>query len=807
MQNGQIGLLAPNDAKGSGAGFVSYSAVPKVGLPTGTPISAEARVLFDHAPPEDTNTITQQVDGQAPVTTLAAQPLGAGSDDYLVEWTASDDASGVKHVTVYVAEDGGDFKIWLRQSNETSAVYRGQAGHDYEFLALATDNAGNREQPPFGVAAPDDGSRVNLGIAPDVGQTQAPQLLPLPDPSPTPSTNRLFVAAQQAIPSETPAFRLSEFETVLRPFTAESFATGIRQSHADIGPMAITVFEDETVLISGGSGRNQLYRVSPEGGYVGSPLAYVDHPIFDMQQDSDGRLWATTGGGPLLELDPDTGLVLGEYGDRITQSLAIHPESGLIYVSTGDGIAIFDPQTTEFAAYSKLRVGNLRFAPDGSLWAALWPERGAVVRFNQDDEPQLMLQFDTPVDSLAFGLPGTHLENLLFVSHNAGADPEDGSDLTMVDLATLETIAVAKGGTRGDILVTTPDGRLLVSQSNQVDVLSPILAPAVAFTNPAADSVVALPLGSVSVTFDHDMDVGDKTEPGSVLNPDNYQLRGATAGNVPIPIRSVIYDAEGRTAILTFESLPAEPFELTVRSTVESRQGLSMEADYVSTFLAISDFTPFVNIEFTNSRMHRVDQTVSYDVTLTNIGDYQLQVPLYLLLLPKDQYSGQPIETLGQIDDAWVVDLSAAVASNPLLDPQESTVGQTVAVASPQRLRVDADYSVWALPTDNLAPVFVEDPIIDAIAGQVYDYTAVAQDPDGVVVEYLLVSGPAGMSVDPVSGQFDWLPSGNDPSKVPVTLRAYDSRGGYGTLDFTILVAGGNQPPQVARASRRDSGP
>ncbi len=56
-----------------------------------------------------------------------------------------------------VATDGGDFMIWKSQTTDTSGVYNGEAGHTYEFLALATDNAGNKELPPVGIAAPDDG--------------------------------------------------------------------------------------------------------------------------------------------------------------------------------------------------------------------------------------------------------------------------------------------------------------------------------------------------------------------------------------------------------------------------------------------------------------------------------------------------------------------------------------------------------------------------------------------------------------------------------------------------------------------------
>ena len=89
----------------------------------------------------------------------------------------------------------------------------------------------------------------------------------------------------------------------------------------------------------------------------------------------------------------------------------------------------------------------------------------------------------------------------------------------MVDLATLQTVAVATGGTRGDEIKTTAHGRVLISQSHQVDVLPrcrPRASPAP--IRPTARPS-ALPLGTISVTFDHDMLQGDPTDPHSVLEP------------------------------------------------------------------------------------------------------------------------------------------------------------------------------------------------------------------------------------------------------------------------------------------------
>ena len=87
-------------------------------------------MLFNNAPPQQTDTLTQTIDGTAPTTTLTATPLTAGSSNYEVTWNAQDDptGSGVKSVTVYVSDNGGDYQIWLDQTTATSGVYQGQSG-------------------------------------------------------------------------------------------------------------------------------------------------------------------------------------------------------------------------------------------------------------------------------------------------------------------------------------------------------------------------------------------------------------------------------------------------------------------------------------------------------------------------------------------------------------------------------------------------------------------------------------------------------------------------------------------------------
>ncbi len=797
VQDSSVGLLPPNNALGAGAGSVSYTVRSKSDATTGTKIATGARAVLNNLPPLDATSVTHTLDATAPTTSLTAKTLGVAGTDYLVSWGAVDDAtgSGVKHVTVYVAEDGGDFKIWKQQTVEASGIYSGAAGHAYEFLALATDNAGNRETAPLGTSAPDDGSGTNLGDASGETTTSSEDLPPAPEPNPTPSTNPLFVSAGADIPSEGSASRPSEFASVLSPFYATSFATDFEESHADIGPMGIAVREDGSVYATGGPGRNQLFLFPPEGGVADAPIAELAHPLFDIELADDGTLWAATGGGPLLQIDPNNGVILGQFGDGITQSLAIDHASGRIYVSSGRGVELFDPATSKFTLFSKFRVGNLAIRPSGELWGVAWPQRDAVVRFTTRGKAEAMLDFDSPIDSIAFGVPGTQLAELLFVTHNRGEKLDGASELTMVDLVTLQRIAVANGGTRGDIIEATDDGRLLISQSTQIDVFSPTIAPQIAATSPPADGIVALPRRDILVTFDQPMYVGVSTDVDSVLNPSHYSL--IDDGGDSIALESVQYDASTQTALLTFEAFTPDTYTFDISATIKGELGSLLAAPFSMQFLAISDFSDFVDIEFTNARSHRTDGTVSYDVTITNTSTNDLLLPLMLVLDPGNGFDGTPLEATRQTEQQiWLIDLSEALTDG-VLKSGESTTTRTVTILNPDDQQVRVDHGVYTLPTNNLAPVFTSEPIVTATVDTLYTYQVIADDPDGSSVSYLLYDGPEGMTIDTQTGLVTWLPTGSNRADASVVIYAYDARGGFAFQPFTVELDGGNHGPEV----------
>jgi hypothetical protein len=252
--------------------------------------------------------------------------------------------------------------------------------------------------------------------------------------------------------------------------------------------MALAQAPDGSVFISGGAARNELFHVPKNGGPAGTPLATLPYQIFALAFDNNGNLWATTGGGPLLQLDPTTGAMVNSFGDGITLALAVDPKTDQLYVSSGKGVEIFDPTTDSFTQYSRdqnLRVSSLAFDNSGNLWALTWPDARQVVEFDAHARAQVKLSFDSDVQSIAFGQQGTALDNLLFVTHDDAPNTPPGivavtpTQLTMVDVATFQQVAVAQNGSRGFAAFATSDGRLLISQSKEVDVLEPVVPPTV----------------------------------------------------------------------------------------------------------------------------------------------------------------------------------------------------------------------------------------------------------------------------------------------------------------------------------------
>ena len=136
---------------GRGEGYVTYTVKALRNAGTGTVIDAQALIVFDTEEPIETPAISNTLDAIDPTSAVLAFGSATTADgNILVQWGGQDDAegSGVRDYVVWVSVNGGDFSIWLVDTELTEAIYIGEDGNTYSFYSTARDNAGNEEDQP-----------------------------------------------------------------------------------------------------------------------------------------------------------------------------------------------------------------------------------------------------------------------------------------------------------------------------------------------------------------------------------------------------------------------------------------------------------------------------------------------------------------------------------------------------------------------------------------------------------------------------------------------------------------------------------
>jgi hypothetical protein len=99
-------------------------------------------------------------------------------------------------------------------------------------------------------------------------------------------------------------------------------------------------------------------------------------------------------------------------------------------------------------------------------------------------------------------------------------------------------------------------------------------------------------------------------------------------------------------------------------------------------------------------------------------------------------------------------------------------------------------YTSGAVEIPNAKPVFVSRPPA-VTGGAEYVYRAQAVDPDGDPVQYRLVTGPSGMTVD-TTGAIRWSLVGVKPGRQRVEVAADDGLGGSASQPFELDIS----PPE-----------
>ena len=164
---------------------------------------------------------------------------------------------------------------------------------------VATDQAGNHELPPATANVPQDTTTVNLG----------PCRRSRTRPRPTSVSRRPRSSSHRPIrcsPRRSRRSRPRRHPAI--PPSLRRSSSRSRRSRSRPGSTRATASSGRwrwswppTARSSSAAAlRNELFRIPANGGPASTPNATLPYQIFAMAFDSQGHLWATTGGGPLL---------------------------------------------------------------------------------------------------------------------------------------------------------------------------------------------------------------------------------------------------------------------------------------------------------------------------------------------------------------------------------------------------------------------------------------------------------------------------------------------------------------------------
>jgi hypothetical protein len=141
-------LLPINDSTGKGEGYVTYSIKPANNTKTGDSLYAKASIIFDGNAAIETPQIFNTIDAAAPTSSIDSIKRFDDSTEITLRWHGSDDVkgSGVHSYKIFVSQNGSPFKIYQSGLKDTSFIFNGTYGNQYQFFTLATDNVGNEEE-------------------------------------------------------------------------------------------------------------------------------------------------------------------------------------------------------------------------------------------------------------------------------------------------------------------------------------------------------------------------------------------------------------------------------------------------------------------------------------------------------------------------------------------------------------------------------------------------------------------------------------------------------------------------------------
>ena len=237
--------LPPDTSPPSGEGWVSFTATPLGGLASGTTISESAQVVFNYNPPVDTASVTQTLDTQPPLVTMAAMPQAESAGSVTLSWSTQGGAP-IQAYDLYESQGSGPL-VPVLSTPDAAASVTVAPGESYGFAVQATDLAGLASPVPTA-------AQVSFSV-PSPSQAATPSGAPAPPQglSATALSTTAVALAWQASAGAT-AYRVLRASSPAGPFAPVASAVATSYTDRGLQPGAAYAYEVEAVDADGTSG-------------------------------------------------------------------------------------------------------------------------------------------------------------------------------------------------------------------------------------------------------------------------------------------------------------------------------------------------------------------------------------------------------------------------------------------------------------------------------------------------------------------------------------------------------------------------
>jgi hypothetical protein len=174
------GFLPPNINQPEGEGSVLFSIKIKDNLTAGSVASNKASIFFDFNEPIITNNWFNTHDNVKPISSIIPiQPSHVTDSVFTINWSGTDEGSGVRYYDIYYAVRGESFKVLITSTVDTTLQFHGKKGLQYDFFSISTDWAGNIENMKS-VAEAGTSLQTGIDVSPLPENTLTLSLFPNP---------------------------------------------------------------------------------------------------------------------------------------------------------------------------------------------------------------------------------------------------------------------------------------------------------------------------------------------------------------------------------------------------------------------------------------------------------------------------------------------------------------------------------------------------------------------------------------------------------------------------------------------------